>query len=166
MVLYYSRLGLEVQVGTKQGGAVLLKARSGSMSGQHRVVLYYSRIGLEAEVGTTQGDALLLKARSARISWDNSESRDNTGWCCTTQGYVWKYKSGQHSVVLYYSRLCLEVEVGITQGGAVLLKARSGSMSGQHRVVLYYSRLPLEVCQDNTGWCCTTQGYLWKYKSG
>ena len=105
------------------------------------MMLYYSRIGLEAEVGTTQGDALLLKARSARISWDNSESRDNTGWCCTTQGYVWKYKSRQHSVVLYYSRLGLEVEVGITQGGAVLLKARSGSIS-----------------RDNTGWCCTTQG--------
>ena len=32
MVLYYSRLGLEVQVGTTQGGAVLLKTRSRSIS--------------------------------------------------------------------------------------------------------------------------------------
>ena len=88
------------------------------------MVLYYSRLGLEV-------------------------CQDNTGWCCTTQGYLWKYKSGQHRVGLYYSRLPLEVQVGTTQGGAVLLKARSGSIS-----------------RDNTGWCCTTQGYLWKYKSG
>ena len=80
MVLYYSRLGLEVEVGTTQGGAVLLKARSGSMSGQHRVVLYYSRLPLEVQVGTTQGGAVLLKATSG------STSRDNTGWGCTTQG--------------------------------------------------------------------------------
>ena len=43
-------------------------------------------------------------------------------------------------MVLYYSRLGLEVQVGTTQGGAVLLKARSGGTSW-----------------DNTGWCCTTQ---------
>ena len=42
---------------------------------------------------------------------------------------------------MYQSRLGLEVQVGTTQGGAVLVKARSGSTS-----------------RDNTGRLCTSQG--------
>ena len=64
---------------------------------------------------------MLVKARSG------SRSCDNTGWCCTSQ-----------------SRVGLEVQVGPLQGGGVLVKARSGSIS---RVVL-----------KNAGWCCASQG--------
>ena len=43
----------------------------------------------------TQGGAVPVKASFGSIS------RDNTGWCCTTQGLVGKYVSGPHRVVLY-----------------------------------------------------------------
>ena len=45
-----------------------------------QVLLHYLMLGLEVKVRTTQDGAVLLKARSGAIS------RDNTGWCCTTQG--------------------------------------------------------------------------------